>query len=321
MRSSARVAALALALVGAAPAAAIMVGPGVGNVDLLYAQGSKAYNAKGYDKAREAFLKAARANPAHLPTYLALARAYLQSGKRALACYTYRVYVKSSPESGERQKAQSELDLCDKQLAAKPEADDPAAKFAPLKGALHQALDRGQLFGPASAEEVLGALVAADYAAPDLGDLAAKVRTLAEQQAQAAFAAAGKIGARPDELRAGAGAYRLAGEVGADESQTAARAHYLDGCAATIEAKYDAAVEAFRRSLQLGGPQDARFRYGVALWKKGDKNGAVRLLKAELKDDPRTALLVLALALSGGIDAGPAAEALDGFLFEQRFKK
>src|SRR4051794_16837576 len=104
---------VALGLLGLAPAArakgsdTAMVGPGVGSSDLLVSQGNKAYNDGQFPAARDAFLKAARVNPANAPVYLSLARAYLQTKDMALSCYTYRVFLKVSQGSNDRDKAQN----------------------------------------------------------------------------------------------------------------------------------------------------------------------------------------------------------------------
>jgi tetratricopeptide (TPR) repeat protein len=305
----------------AAVADAAMVGPGVGNPELLLSQGNKAYNAKEFDKAHEAYLKATRANPALPGPYLALARSLLRSNHRALSCYTYRLFLKISPDTGDRQKAQAELELCEKQLAANPESVDPVAKFAALKGAVLQALDKGVVVGtPDSVKETLTALLAAEYSAPDLAEIANKARTLAEQQAATAFAAAAKPGAAAADLRAGAEAYHFAAEVGSEEGPAQSHALYLGGCADLLEGKYDTAIEAFRKANSISPLPEARFRHGVALWKKGDHTGAVKLLEKEMKGDPRTSLIALAQALSSS-DHKAGAEALENFLFEERFKK
>ena len=58
-------------VVGAQP----LVGPSVGNADLLMAEGSRLYNTRQYEEAAESFLKATRVRPETLGAYLGLARA------------------------------------------------------------------------------------------------------------------------------------------------------------------------------------------------------------------------------------------------------
>src|SRR5687768_3073899 len=112
---------LLLALTPVAAVAEPLVGPSVGNAEALVAEGTSLYNQKDFPAAADAFLKATRANPRHLPAYLSLARSLLAARKLAQACYAYRAFVRGG-DSPDRQKAESELELCERQLEADPAA-------------------------------------------------------------------------------------------------------------------------------------------------------------------------------------------------------
>ena len=100
MRSDLRC--LALALFASGALADPLVGSGVGNADTFVSEGSKLFNKKQYPKASEQFLKATRANPALTQTYAQLARAQILAKELQRACYAYRVYLKSVPDSPDR---------------------------------------------------------------------------------------------------------------------------------------------------------------------------------------------------------------------------
>src|SRR4051812_19383811 len=125
MRSRALVG-LAVVVAAMAPAAfaAPLVGASVGNADALLADGARLYNQKDYAAASESFLKATRANPKLLPSYLQLARSQLAAQKLPQACYAYRAFLRGEPDATDRQKAESELQLCERQL----EADEAARR-------------------------------------------------------------------------------------------------------------------------------------------------------------------------------------------------
>src|SRR5262245_15704138 len=124
-RSGVVAAVVAVALAWGRPSpAAPLVGPGVGNGDALLAEGSRLYNQKEYAAAADELLKASRANPKLLPVYLQLARSWLAAKKLPQACYAYRAFLRGEPDATERQKAESELQLCERQL----EADEAARK-------------------------------------------------------------------------------------------------------------------------------------------------------------------------------------------------
>lgn len=314
--------ALALALGLSAPAAADpMVGPGVGNADLLIAEGTRLYNEKSYASARDNFLKATRIAPATLPTYLSLARAYLALEKVEFACQTYRVYVKNSPESPDRAKAQAELDGCERRLADKPPASRPVSQlYVEMKASFFEALDKGNLLGQGSAQETFQGLLNAAYAAPDVGDMAQKLARAAEQSADKIYRAAlGHQKPTPAELRSAAAQYALALDCGAAGGAQLAHAAFVEGVAFLAEGQAAKAEARFEEAAKRDpGDVEARFWRGLARYSSGDKPGGLKALEADLPADPRTGVVRVAAAFDRGSDA--AAGELIQFLFARRFK-
>ncbi len=319
MRSS-----LALALLvttASVPAAAEpLVGPAVGNADLLVADGARLFNEKKYEEAKASFLKASRVNPAQLPTYLSLARSYFALQDLERACLTYRVYVKNAPETPDREKAQGELELCDRQLAAAGVTPKLSQSFVSQKATFFDALDKGLYSGPASAGEFLQTLVASGYAAPDLGDMAGKLARAAELAAEKWHQKALSHQQVPaQDLRSGAALYQLALDCGATAGKQAARAAFLEGLALLLEGKANQAEQKFEE----GAAKDAtdteiRFYRALSKFQAGDKAGALKALETDLPSDPRTAVLRVALAMDGA-PSGAAAE-LERFLYSRKFK-
>lgn len=314
--------ALVLALGLCAPAgAAPMIGPAVGNADLLIAEGTRLYNEKSYAAARDSFLKATRAIPSTLPTYLSLARTYLALEDVELACQTYRVYVKNSPESPDRAKAQAELDGCERRLADKPPSARPLSQiYVEMKAGFYEALDKGNLEGQGSAREIFQGLLNAAYAAPDMGDMAQKLARAAEQTADKVFRAAlGHQKPSPAELRGASAQYALALDCGAAAGAQLAHAAFVEGVAFLAEGQAAKAEERFEDAAKRD-PSDveARFWRGLARYSSGDKVGGLRALEADLPRDSRTGVVRVAAAFDRGSDA--AAGELIQFLFARRFK-
>src|SRR4051794_12567758 len=104
-----------LGLSAAAPAEPL-IGPAVGNPDLLATDGARLYNKKQYAKAAETVQKAVRADPSRVATYLLLARSYLGAKDFRRSCTAYKAYLKAAPASSDSRKAQSELEGCEKKL-------------------------------------------------------------------------------------------------------------------------------------------------------------------------------------------------------------
>ncbi|MGI5862327.1 MAG: hypothetical protein ACOX6T_09750 [Myxococcales bacterium] len=305
-----------------APAAARaepLVGPGVGNADLLVAEGMRLYNEKAYAQAREHFYKAARAAPSTLPTYLSLARALYALDEIEHACQAYRAYVRNAAVSPDRDKAESELGLCERRLAAKPSGKDLGRTYVNLKASFFEALDKGALV---AASEHLQALLSAGYAAPEMGEMAAKLGRAAMKQADGVFelSASRRKRAAPDELREAARLYQLALDCGIEQQTQTSRIAVLEGMALLIEGSPGEAEKQFAAAADADPSNlEAVFHRGLARYLAGDKVGALKALRSGLPDDPRTAVLSLAVAL----DLGPTAAAaeLERFLFERRFER
>ncbi|MFN7131676.1 MAG: tetratricopeptide repeat protein [Myxococcales bacterium] len=321
MRSDLALALLVL-VASASAAAEPLVGAGVGNADLLAAEGSRLYNEKKYEQARDNFLRAARAAPQTLPTYLSLARSYFAAKDLELACQAYRVYLKSAIDAPDRAKAQSESELCDKQLRAKlPTGSALGQQYVAIKAELYDALDKGNLLGPGSARAKLVALLDAGYVAPDLADIAAKIAQAAEKRAEAVYtAASGRQKVAPAELRDGAELYQLALDTGAQPTFHTARIAFMQGLAFLLEGKTKEAEASFAEVVKRDPSNtEARFFRGLAVYRGGDKAGALRQLESELPKDPRTGILKVAASFDRSEDA--AATELQRFLFDRRFKQ
>jgi thioredoxin-like negative regulator of GroEL len=314
--------ALATTFFCGAASAEPLIGPGVGSSDLLVAEGMRLYNEKAYEPARDRFLKATRASPATLPTYLSLARASFALEDLELSCQVYKVYVRAAPASPDRDKAQSELDLCERRLARVKDRRELSKSYVGLKASFFEALEKGSLMGPGSAAEQLRALVEASYAAPDLGEMAGKLAHAAEASADKTFEASlsRRQQAKPSELREAAGLYQLALDFGAEPGTHASRIAFLEGMALMVEGK---AAEAGPRFAEAAAKdpsnREAIFLGGLSRYLSGDKAGAIDALKKGLPEDPRTAVL----ELSASFDRGPSAAAseLERLLFARRFQQ
>lgn len=338
IRLAAALAALAALLV-AAPAAAVeaLVGPAVGSADALRADGNRLYNRRQFAEAAEKYLLATRAAPDAIDAYLQLARSRLEARQVAAACYAYRVYVRNAPEGEERSKAQRELDLCERRSrAAKLGTEEKTRAFVERKAAFYGALEAGRLVGPEGAAETLTTLVQAGYLGPDLGEMA-------QQLTRAALAAAEDVHARalrrevmaPEELRRGADCYEAAATFGPKPAGYDARHAFLEGAfglrsATRLPGKaadgagddtpavgFRTAIERFATAAQAAPDQkEYRFFRALAIWRSGDRQGALDALRRDLPGDPRTEVAGAILALESG---GGGAFALEKVLFSTRF--
>lgn len=317
LRLAATVAALVAGVASANPD--VLVGPGVGNADTFVSEGSKLFNKKQYAKAAEQFLKATRANPAAIGTYAQLARAHMLAKQLPRACYAYRVYLKAMPDGPDRKKAAAESDQCERQLKAQKNAEDPTRGFVDQRAAFFAALDATQLLGPGSASEVLHALAKDGFLGPELGDMAQKLGAAAVTEAEGIHrrALAGEK-LEPAALRGARPLYQVASEVGTAPADAKARMAVLDGLAELHEKNWKKADGHFAEASR-GDPSNKEYAFfrAVAQVNAGERAQALKLLEAELKDDPRTAVLRAALALGDSPAAG-AAE-LEKLLFTTRF--
>lgn len=324
MRSEAR-ALLGALLLFAAPALAAdveaLVGPRVGSADLFVSEGTKLYNKKQYAKAAELFLKATRANPSALPPYLQLARSMQSARQLQPACYAYRVYLKAAPEGPDRKKAQAESDQCERKLkAAKNLPPDPAQKYVDGRAAFFGALDRKELLGPSGAADYLRTLVKEGFLGPELGEMASKLGQAAVSQADEVHRKAlSSEKLTLEQLRTARPLYGVAAEVGASPADASARMAFLEGLAWLGEKDFPKAETHFSEAAKLDpANKEYVFYRGLSLFQAGDRPGALKVLEGDLKDDPRTQVLRVALAAQGSPEKG--AEALEALLFQARWK-
>ncbi|MFZ5442853.1 MAG: tetratricopeptide repeat protein [Myxococcota bacterium] len=297
-----------------------LVGSGVGNADTFVSEGSKLFNKKQYAKAADQFLKATRANPANAQTYVQLARAQMLAKQLPLACYAYRVYLKSVPDSPDRKKAAAESDQCERQLKGlKKQPDDPTKGFVDLRAQFFASLDAKSLLGAGSATESLKTLVRDGFLGPELGEMAQKLGAAATAEAESIHKRAldgEKLSA--DVLRSARPLYAIALDVGAASSDAKARTAFLDGLAELGEKNHKRAEAHFAEAAKAD-PSNKEYAFfrALALFEAGERPAALKVLEAELKDDPRTAVLRTSLAVGQSPEAG-AAE-LEKLLFTNRF--
>jgi len=335
------VACLAVLIPGVALAAPL-VGPSVGNADAMQAEANRLFNRKQYAKAADLLLQATRANPSQLPAYLALARAQLQAKKIAEACNAYRAYLKSAPEGSDRAKAQSELTLCERQLAAKKGAEDAARDFVDLKAAFYAALEQKAVLGDEGAGVALRRLVDRGYVSTDLGELAGRLHAEAVRAANEIHAQA--LAHQPvsaQRLMDGRELFDLAADVGPEPDGRRARAAFLAGradlevasakrlAAQEVKGKKQAllaeATAAALRAIDhfteatLADPTQAEYKFfrALAYYRRGDREGALASLRRDLPDDPRTTVLGAVQAIATSRESG--ATELERVLFSSRF--
>lgn len=316
MRSSARWLALALL----APAAAVaepLVGPSVGNADALVAEGTSLYNQQDYPAAAEAFLKATRANPRNLTAYLSLARSLFAARKLGQACYAYRAFVRGG-DSPDRQKAESELELCERQLEADQAAQkdrDFGAQLVDTKAGFFAAAERADL---AQAGEALGRMVKGGYLGVDLADIASRLSTIAASKGEQGYRAAlaGELREVP-AIEAAGRALQLAADTGPQPAAYEARMAFLTGLVELYQGRPKQAEELFARAGTGEGTGPSPVLWRARALAQVDRRKAVQLLEAERPNDPRTGAARVAAALPDA--PGQAAADLEKLLFEQRF--
>jgi tetratricopeptide (TPR) repeat protein len=310
----------AATLLAASAHAEPLVGPSVGNADTLVSEASKLFNRKQYAKAAEVFLKATRANPAMVNTYLQLARAQMLAKQLQPACYAYRVYLKSVPDSPDRRKAAAESDQCERQLKAlKKPPPDPGPKYVETRAAFFTALDENRVLGQGGAAEALTTLVKEGFLGPELGDMAQKLGAAAAAQADDIHTRA-LSGEKlpPETLRSARPLYQLAQDVGVSTPDAKGRMAFLDGMADLADKAWKKAEGHFAEAARSApANKEYVFYKALALFQAGERPAALKVLEADLKDDPRTAVLRVAIAMGQSSDSG-AAE-LEKLLFTARF--
>jgi len=297
-----------------------LVGAGVGNADTFVSEGSKLFNKKQYPKASEQFLKATRANPALAQTYVQLARAQMLAKQLQRSCYAYRVYLKSVPDSPDRKKAAAESDQCERQVKGmKVPPDDPTKGFVDQRAAFFTSLDAKELLGPNSASETLKALVHDGFLGPELGEMAQKLSAAATAEVEAVHKRA-LSGEKlpPETLRSARPLYQVAQELGASPADAKGRMAFLDGLAELNEKSWKKAEGHFAEASK-SDPENKEYVFfkALAMVQNGERVAALKVLEADLKDDPRTAVLRAALALGDSPVSG--ATELEKLLFTTRY--
>lgn len=299
-----------------------LVGPGVGNADTFVSEGSKQFNKKQYAKAADNFLKATRARPETLQTYVQLARAQMLAKQLQRACYAYRIYLKATPDSPDRKKASAESDQCERQLkAAKKLPADPTKDFVDLRAAFFAALDDKKLLGPESASATLKTLVQGGFLGPELGEMAEKLGSSLTSEAEAIHARALSGEKLPaDTLKSARPLYETAQDYGFTSPSARGKTAFLDGLAELDGKSWKQADTHFAEAAKAD-PSNHEYAYyrAVALLQQGDRKPALKLMETELKDDPRTSVLRVALSFSESSEAG-AAE-FEKLLFSARNPK
>ena len=296
-----------------------LLGPGVGNADTFVSEGTKLFNRKAYPKAAEHFLKATRANPATLASYVQLARALMLAKQIPKACYAYRVYLKAAPDSPDRKKAAAESDQCERQAKPSKEQADLLQSYVDVRAAFFSALDRNELLGATGANASLESLVKDGFLGPELGDMGQKLASAATAEGDAIHkrALAGEP-LTPEQLRQARPLYQMAQDVGSSSADAKGRMAFLDGLAELSEKNFRKAEGHFLEATR-SDPSNKEYVFyrGLALYQGGEHAAALKVLEADLKDDPRTAMLRAALAVSHSPELG-AAE-VEKLLFSTRY--
>lgn len=300
-------------------AAQPLIGPGVGNADTFVSEGSKLFNRRQYAKAADQFLKATRATPAALNSYVQLARASMLAKDTWRACYAYRVYLKASVDSPDRKKAASESELCERQVKQTKAQGETLQRYVEVRAQFFAALDQAELLGPAGAAASLQGLVKDGFLGPELGEMGQRL-------AVAVTAAADSIHQRaltgeklPTEtLRSARPLYQVAADVGVSSPDARGRMAFLDGLAELGEKNFKKAEAHFAEAAKSApSNKEYVFSRALAMFQGGERTGALKVLEADLKGDPRTAVLRAALAVGHAPSFG--AEELEQLLFTTRF--
>jgi tetratricopeptide (TPR) repeat protein len=310
----------ALALASAA-AAEPLVGPSVGNADVLLSEGNRLYSNKKYAKAASKFLAATRANPTATQPYLVLARSYMYAKQMPAACNAYRAFLSAAPESADRPKAERELTKCEYRLkrVKRSKRIDLGPKYVETKALFFSALDGKILLGSGSASASLRTLIRDGYVGPDLGDMGAKLNAAATASAEDTYRRAIAREMIPGHaLREAKQLYQLALETGAPPPNYGAHSAFIEGLADFQSFEAKRAEQKFTEaSLAEPTVTEYKFYRAAAIYRGGDKAGALEALERDLPQDPRTSVLREAQALGSSPQAG--ASELERLLFTKRF--
>ena len=292
---------------------------GSGNADTFASEATKLFNRRQYAKAAEHFLKATRANPTNTGLYVQLARAHMMARETWRACYAYRVYLKSVPDSPDRKKAAAESDQCDR-LAATISKEQNAVlqKYVDMRAAFFASLDRNEIMGQDGAAQSLETLVKDGFLGPELFDMAQKLATAATAEAERIHKQA--MSSQPltsEQLRQARPLYQVAQDVGLASADARGRMAYLDGLAELQEKNYRKAEQLFSEAAKSDpGNKEYSFSKGLALFLGGERQQALKVLETEIRDDPRTRVLRAAMAINQSPEAG--ASELEKLLFTTR---
>jgi tetratricopeptide (TPR) repeat protein len=297
-----------------------LLGAGVGNADTFVSEGTKLFNRKQYAKAASEFLKATRASPTSLATYVQLARASMLGKEQQRACYAYRVYLKATTQdSPDRRKAAAESELCERQVKPSPVQAALLQKYVDVRAAFFASLDQGELLGPDGAAASLRTLVKEGFLGPELADMGQKLAAAATAAADLVHKRALAGDQLPGEvLRSARPLYQVAADVGVSSPDARGRMAYLDGLAELGEKNFKKAELHFAEAARSDpSNKEYVFARAQAVFQGGERAAALKVLEGDLKDDPRTA--VLRAALSVGRSPGFGAEELEQLLFTTRF--
>lgn len=306
---------LVVSTAGAEP----LLGTGVGNADTFASEATKLFNRRQYGKAAEHFLKATRANPMNTGSYLQLARAHMMAKNTWRACYAYRVYLKSVPDSPDRKKAAAEAEQCDRLAATiTKEQNATLQKYVDIRAAFFASLDMNELMGADGAASSLETLVKSGFLGPELFDMAQKLAAAATAEAERIHKQA--LSGQPltsEQLRQARPLYQVAQDVGLASADAKGRMAYLDGLAELQEKNFRKAEHHFSDAAKSDpSNKEYSFSKGLALFLGGERQQALKVLEAELRDDPRTRVLRAATAINQSPEAG--AIELEKLLFTKR---
>lgn len=296
-----------------------LLGAGVGNADTFASEATKLFNRRQYGKAAEHFLKATRANPMNTGIYLQLARAHMMAKDTWRACYAYRVYLKSVPDSPDRRKAAAEAEQCDRLAATiTKEQNATLQKYVDIRAAFFASLDKNELMGTDGAAASLETLVKSGFLGPELFDMAQKLAAATTAEAERIHKQA--LSGQPltsEQLREARPLYQVAQDVGLASADAKGRMAYLDGLAELQEKNFRKAEHHFSDAAKSDpSNKEYSFSKGLALFLGGERQQALKVLETELRDDPRTRVLRAAMAINQSPEAG--AIELEKLLFTTR---
>lgn len=251
----------------------------------------EAYNAGRYNDAARRFLVLVQRWPREPAPYLALARARVYAGDAPGAVEAYGIYLKLSPQSGDRAKIESEL-----ALAQRKAAGTTGGATAQARQILDTARIRAKSGVFAGAEGAFGAL---DMAMEEkvIGPEVADARDVIHKALLTASTDAIDRWWRPAALLTTETLTELMAGWRAAEARrplNAVEAKQRRGLAALEALRAGAFVKAAKILAPIA-PGNPRLRYAqaLALLKAGRKAEAESILSALVEEDPAPRLLVL----------------------------